>query len=139
MSRPASELRTVPIEKTISGTCSTALKNTKMQWHFNRCSAVSYSTGLTINSVCARLTASAISRATLSTIFFECAAICKLGLEGIVSKKLTCIYRWGPSRAWLRIKNPKAPAATRAAEHSELAKVIEPNSDHEIRAQGDSY
>jgi len=105
-----------------------------MQWHFNRCSAVSYSTGLTINSVCARMTASAICRATLST-----AAICKLGLEGIISKKANVHYRSGPSRAWLKIKNPKAPAATRAAEHSELAKVIEPNSDHEIRAQGDSY
>jgi len=33
------------------------------------------------------MTASAICRATLSTIFFEWAAICKLGLEGIISKK----------------------------------------------------
>jgi len=40
-------------------------------------------------------------------------AICKLGLEGIVSKKLTSVYRSGPSKAWLKIKNPKAPAATR--------------------------
>jgi bifunctional non-homologous end joining protein LigD len=41
-------------------------------------------------------------------------AVCKLGLEGIVSKRLTSVYRSGPSRAWLKIKNPKAPAATRA-------------------------
>src|SRR5215475_14862237 len=41
-------------------------------------------------------------------------AACKLGLEGIVSKKLTSSYRSGPSRAWIKIKNPKAPAATRA-------------------------
>jgi ATP-dependent DNA ligase len=41
-------------------------------------------------------------------------AICKLGLEGIVSKKLTSAYRSGPSKAWLKIKNPKSPAATRA-------------------------
>ena len=41
-------------------------------------------------------------------------AICKLGLEGIVSKKLTSVYRSGPSRAWLKIKNPTSPAATRA-------------------------
>jgi bifunctional non-homologous end joining protein LigD len=41
-------------------------------------------------------------------------AVCKLGLEGIVSKKLTSSYRSGPSSAWLKIKNPKAPAAARA-------------------------
>jgi ATP-dependent DNA ligase len=44
------------------------------------------------------------------------AAICKLGLEGIVSKKLTSVYRSGPSKAWLKVKNPKAPAATRSAD-----------------------
>ena len=43
-------------------------------------------------------------------------AVCKLGLEGIVSKRLTSVYRSGPSRAWLKIKNPKSPAATRAAD-----------------------
>jgi bifunctional non-homologous end joining protein LigD len=41
-------------------------------------------------------------------------AICKLGLESIVSKKLNAPYKSGPSKAWLKIKNPKAPAATRA-------------------------
>jgi ATP-dependent DNA ligase len=41
-------------------------------------------------------------------------AVCKLGLEGIVSKKLDAPYRSGPSKVWLKIKNPKAPAATRA-------------------------
>jgi bifunctional non-homologous end joining protein LigD len=44
------------------------------------------------------------------------AAVCKLGLEGIVSKKLNAPYKSGPSKAWLKIKNPKAPAATRAAD-----------------------
>jgi bifunctional non-homologous end joining protein LigD len=43
-------------------------------------------------------------------------AICKLGLEGIVSKKLTSVYRSGPSKAWLKVKNPKSPAATRAVD-----------------------
>jgi bifunctional non-homologous end joining protein LigD len=43
-------------------------------------------------------------------------AVCRLGLEGIVSKKLTSVYRSGPSRAWLKVKNPKAPAATRATD-----------------------
>jgi bifunctional non-homologous end joining protein LigD len=41
-------------------------------------------------------------------------AVCKLGLEGIVSKRLDSPYWSGPSKAWLKIKNPKAPAATRA-------------------------
>jgi ATP-dependent DNA ligase len=39
---------------------------------------------------------------------------CKLGLEGIVSKKLDAPHKSGPSKAWLKVKNPKAPAATRA-------------------------
>ena len=43
-------------------------------------------------------------------------AICKLGLEGIVSKKLDAPYKSGQSKAWLKIKNPKAPAATRATD-----------------------
>jgi ATP-dependent DNA ligase len=43
-------------------------------------------------------------------------AIYKLGLEGIVSKKLNALYKSGPSKAWLKIKNPKAPAATRAVD-----------------------
>jgi hypothetical protein len=42
------------------------------------------------------------------------AAVCKLGLEGIVSKRLEAPYRSGPARSWLKTKNPKAPAATRA-------------------------
>ena len=41
-------------------------------------------------------------------------AVCKLGLEGIVSKKLDSPYRSGASKTWIKVKNPKAPAATRA-------------------------
>ena len=51
-------------------------------------------------------------------------AVCKLGLEGIVSKKLNAAYKSGPSKAWLKIKNPKAPAATRAADGSFLGAVF---------------
>ena len=40
-------------------------------------------------------------------------AACKLGLEGIVSKKLDAPYRSGKSKALIKIKNPNAPAATR--------------------------
>jgi bifunctional non-homologous end joining protein LigD len=41
------------------------------------------------------------------------AAACHLGLEGIVSKKFDSPNKSGPSKAWLKIKNPSAPAATR--------------------------
>jgi hypothetical protein len=43
-------------------------------------------------------------------------AVCGLGLEGIVSKKLDAPYKSGPSKAWLKVKNPNGPAATRAAD-----------------------
>jgi bifunctional non-homologous end joining protein LigD len=46
------------------------------------------------------------------------AAACKLGLEGIISKRLDAPYRSGPSKAWIKVKNPKAPAATRVLEGS---------------------
>jgi bifunctional non-homologous end joining protein LigD len=38
---------------------------------------------------------------------------CKLGLEGIVSKRLSPPYRSGPSRDWLKVKNPDSPAMRR--------------------------
>jgi bifunctional non-homologous end joining protein LigD len=41
---------------------------------------------------------------------------CKLGLEGIVSKRLGSPYRSGRSPDWLKIKNPAAPAVKREAE-----------------------
>jgi ATP-dependent DNA ligase len=41
---------------------------------------------------------------------------CKMGLEGIVSKRRDSPYRSGPSPDWLKMKNPDAPAATREAE-----------------------
>ncbi len=41
---------------------------------------------------------------------------CKLGLEGIVSKRLSASYRSGPSRDWVKIKNPDSPAMLRARE-----------------------
>jgi bifunctional non-homologous end joining protein LigD len=43
-------------------------------------------------------------------------AVCKLGLEGIVSKKLNAPYRSGPSKTCIKVKNPKSPAATRASD-----------------------
>jgi bifunctional non-homologous end joining protein LigD len=47
-------------------------------------------------------------------ILFEHA--CKLGCEGIVSKRLGSPYRSGRSKYWLKVKNPKAPAVRREAE-----------------------
>jgi ATP-dependent DNA ligase len=41
---------------------------------------------------------------------------CKLGCEGIVSKRLGSPYRSGRSPHWVKVKNPKAPAVTREAE-----------------------
>jgi bifunctional non-homologous end joining protein LigD len=41
---------------------------------------------------------------------------CKLGLEGIVSKRLGSRYRSGRSPDWLKFKNPDAPAVKREAE-----------------------
>ena len=41
---------------------------------------------------------------------------CKMGLEGIVSKRLSSPYRSGRSPDWLKFKNPEAPAVKREAE-----------------------
>ena len=35
---------------------------------------------------------------------------CKLGCEGIVSKRIGLLYRSGRSKHWLKVKNPAAPA-----------------------------
>jgi bifunctional non-homologous end joining protein LigD len=42
---------------------------------------------------------------------------CKMGLEGIVSKRLAAPYRSGPSRDWIKVKNPESPAMIRAGDH----------------------
>ena len=41
---------------------------------------------------------------------------CKLGCEGIVSKRLGSTYGSGRSKYWVKVKNPKAPAVKREAE-----------------------
>jgi bifunctional non-homologous end joining protein LigD len=38
-------------------------------------------------------------------------AVCDLGLEGIVSKRLTSVYRSGPSRTWSKILSQPLPRA----------------------------
>jgi bifunctional non-homologous end joining protein LigD len=45
-----------------------------------------------------------------ATVFREA---CKLGREGIVSKRIGSPYRSGRSPHWVKIKNPAAPAVRR--------------------------
>ena len=52
----------------------------------------------------------------MTVVTIQLSAACKLGLEGIVSKKLNAPYKSGPSKVWLKIKNPNAPAARRAVD-----------------------
>jgi ATP-dependent DNA ligase len=40
-------------------------------------------------------------------------AACKMGLEGIVAKRRDLPYRSGRCKTWIKVKNPKAPAAMR--------------------------
>jgi len=51
-----------------------------------------------------------------ATVFREA---CRLGCEGIVSKRLGSSYRSGRSPHWLKIKNPAAPAVKREAEEED--------------------
>jgi bifunctional non-homologous end joining protein LigD len=62
-------------------------------------------TGTHFNEHCDDLTADVVFRHA-----------CKLGFEGIVSKRLGSPYRSGRSRDWLKMKNPNAPAVKREAE-----------------------
>jgi ATP-dependent DNA ligase len=41
---------------------------------------------------------------------------CKMGLEGIVSKRKDSPYRCGSSPDWIKMKNSDAPAVKREAE-----------------------
>jgi len=50
------------------------------------------------------------------TIVFEHA--CRLGLEGIVSKRLDAPYQSGPVKTWLKSKNPLSEAVRRETEES---------------------
>jgi ATP-dependent DNA ligase len=47
------------------------------------------------------------------TIFYH---VCRLGLEGIVSKRTEAPYRSGPSKAWLKSKSPASEAVRRERE-----------------------
>jgi bifunctional non-homologous end joining protein LigD len=38
---------------------------------------------------------------------------CAMGLEGIVSKRRDSSYRSGPTRSWVKTKNPSSPGVRR--------------------------
>jgi len=70
------------------------------------------------------LLAELLAGSQLNLVFNECfeedGAIvyreaCKLGCEGIVSKRLGSSYRSGRSPHWLKVKNPASPAVKREA------------------------
>jgi ATP-dependent DNA ligase len=44
------------------------------------------------------------------------AHVCQLGLEGIVSKHVDSFYHSGPSKMWLKSKNPESAAVRRESE-----------------------
>jgi len=44
------------------------------------------------------------------------AHVCRMGLEGIVSKRTDAPYRSGPSKVWLKSKNPASEAVRRESE-----------------------
>jgi ATP-dependent DNA ligase len=56
------------------------------------------------------------------------ARVCRLGLEGIVSKRTDAPYRSGPSKAWLKSKNPASEAVRREREE-EWRKTLPRSSD----------
>jgi len=44
------------------------------------------------------------------------AHVCRMGLEGIVSKRMDASYRSGPSKVWFKSKNPASEAVRRERE-----------------------
>jgi ATP-dependent DNA ligase len=41
------------------------------------------------------------------------AEVCRMGLEGIVSKRADSLYRAGPSKVWRKVKNANHPSIAR--------------------------
>ena len=44
--------------------------------------------------------------------------VCQMGLEGIVSKRTDAPYRSGPSKTWVKTKNPASAAVRREREEA---------------------
>ena len=49
---------------------------------------------------------------------------CKLGLEGIVSKRIDLPYEAGPSKSWQKTKNKDHPAMQRVREAFERERAV---------------
>jgi ATP-dependent DNA ligase len=58
---------------------------------------------------------------------------CKLGLDGIVSKRRDAPYRHCRNRAWLKFKNPASPAAMRIVRGKLLIGASSLELSHEDR------
>jgi bifunctional non-homologous end joining protein LigD len=69
-----------------------------------------------------RLLAKLVGRRSLGIVLSEHTdvdifrQVCQMGLEGVVSKRLSSSYRSGRSTDWLKIKNPDSPAMVRVRE-----------------------
>jgi bifunctional non-homologous end joining protein LigD len=69
-----------------------------------------------------RLLAKLVGRRSLGIVLSEHTdvdifrQVCQMGLEGVVSKRLSSPYRSGRSTDWLKIKNPDSPAMIRVRE-----------------------
>jgi bifunctional non-homologous end joining protein LigD len=70
------------------------------------------------------LLAAILAGSQISVVFNECFAEdgaliyrepCRLGCEGIVSKRIGSRYQSGRSAHWMKVKNPAAPAVKREA------------------------
>jgi bifunctional non-homologous end joining protein LigD len=69
-----------------------------------------------------RLIAKLVGRRSLGIVLSEppdvdiFRGVCQMGLEGVVSKRLSSPYQSGRSTDWLKIKNPDSPTMIRARE-----------------------
>jgi ATP-dependent DNA ligase len=54
---------------------------------------------------------------TAGEVVFEHA--CKMGLGGIVAKRLDIPYKSGRAKCWIKVKNPKSAAAPKAEQAAE--------------------
>jgi hypothetical protein len=65
-------------------------------------------------------------------------AVCKLGLEGVVSKKPSSPYKSGPSKSWIKVVRLRQHAAlTAGSDYQRINKAINPRAT-EIPASSQS-
>jgi ATP-dependent DNA ligase len=76
----------------------------------------------TLSGCCARDWAERLEAADEGEAMFRHA--CAMGLEGIVSKKLTSRYKSGSCKSWLNVKNPDARAGSSTDRASAFANLV---------------